>query len=65
MAEDKILRLRHVQDLVGGPAKSTIYRWIQHGDFPASVRLGGCSIGWRESDINRWIENRPPALGTD
>jgi predicted DNA-binding transcriptional regulator AlpA len=29
------------------------------------VRLGGCSIGWRESDINRWIENRPPALGAD
>lgn len=65
MGEDKILRLRQVQALVGRPAKSTIYRWIQLGDFPASVRLGGCSIGWRESDILEWIENRPPAVGTD
>jgi prophage regulatory protein len=39
--------------------KSTLYRWIQNGDFPAPRRLGPGSVGWLESEINQWIRSRP------
>lgn len=36
--------------------KSTIYKWIERGTFPAPVRLGGMVAVWPESDIEAWID---------
>lgn len=60
LVTDRILRLRDVKDRVG-LSRATIYRRILRTEFPASVSLGGHSVGWLESDINAWIAARGTA----
>ncbi|MDZ7747677.1 MAG: AlpA family transcriptional regulator [Halofilum sp. (in: g-proteobacteria)] len=55
-----VLRCREVEQRVGLSC-STLYYWIQRGEFPAPVRLGPRAVGWRESDIDRWISERAEA----
>jgi prophage regulatory protein len=52
----RILRLRAVLDRTG-LSRSTLYRKIERGAFPAQVRISERCIGWRESDIDRWLRN--------
>ena len=42
-----------------GLSRTTIWRRVRAGSFPAPVQLGENSIGWPESEIAIWIENRP------
>lgn len=42
-----------------GLGRSTIYRLIADGSFPAPVRLGPRAVGWRWSDLDRWTQSRP------
>jgi prophage regulatory protein len=53
---DRILRLGSVLERTG-LSRSTLYRKIQGGSFPAQVRISERCIGWRESDIERWLRN--------
>ena len=62
MAIDAILRLPEVIRRAG-PGRSSIYRGVAAGTFPAPVAIGLRSIGWRESDIEAWIESRAPKPG--
>ena len=52
--EDRIIRLKTVLSRTG-LSRSTIYRKITEGTFPAQIRISVNGAGWRESDINRWI----------
>lgn len=36
---------------------------IQRGEFPAPVKIGPRAVGWRESDIRRWLANLEPVNG--
>ena len=54
MDERKIVRLEEVCELVG-LARSTIYAKVSAGGFPAPIRLGVRSVGWRLSDIDAWL----------
>ncbi|OAN71285.1 DNA-binding protein [Jannaschia sp. EhC01] len=51
---DRILRLTTVLDRTG-LSRSTIYRKITEGTFPAQLRISVHSAGWRESEINEWV----------
>jgi prophage regulatory protein len=51
---DRIVRLKTVLARTG-LSRSTIYRKIAEGTFPAQLRISVNGAGWRESDINRWI----------
>jgi prophage regulatory protein len=44
-----------------GLARSTIYRLIAERKFPSPVKLAGRAVGWRQSDLDRWSEDRPSA----
>jgi prophage regulatory protein len=44
---------------ITGRGRATIYRDIAAGTFPAPVRLGEQSVGWRKSDVDEWIASRP------
>jgi prophage regulatory protein len=39
-------------------SRTTIYRLISQGSFPAPIKLGPNSSGWLVSDINDWIMAR-------
>ena len=57
---DSILRVKDVcQRLRIG--RSTLYAWLKEGDFPPSIPLGPRIVGWRASDIDKWIERKADA----
>lgn len=68
LVPDRIVRMKTVLARAG-LSRSTIYRKIAEGTFPAQVRISINGTGWRESDIDRWIADpaswRPPAVATD
>ena len=53
-ASDRIIRLKTVLARTA-LSRSTIYRKIAEGTFPAQIRISVNGAGWRESDIDRWI----------
>ena len=53
-ASDRIVRLKTILTRTG-LSRSTIYRKIAEGTFPAQNRISLNGAGWRESDIDRWI----------
>jgi prophage regulatory protein len=54
---DSILRLPAVLARVG-LSRDTVYRLIRKGAFPRPLTLSTQSVGWRASDIDRWIAER-------
>jgi len=63
LVADRIVRLRTVLARTG-LSRSTIYRKIAEGTFPAQLKISMNGSGWHESDIDCWIANpagwRPP-----
>lgn len=55
---DRIMRIQEVTAVIG-VGRSSLYKWMKAGSFPASVQLGARAIGWRSSAIDRWIQARP------
>lgn len=51
-----ILRRNQVEHEVG-LKRSTIYQRMQQGTFPRPIRLGERAVGWRASDIERFLED--------
>nr|WP_325252372.1 AlpA family transcriptional regulator [Amylibacter sp.] len=60
MTIDRILRQREVMHLTG-LSRSTIYRRIQSGEFPSQIKLTARLVGWRQSDLQRWLDTREDA----
>ncbi len=53
---DRIIRMNTVRARTG-LSRSTIYRKMAEGTFPARLKISTNGTGWRESDIDRWISN--------
>jgi prophage regulatory protein len=54
---DRFLRKKEVLFRTG-LTSSSLYRLMEQGNFPQSVQISERSVAWKESDINRWIDNR-------
>jgi prophage regulatory protein len=54
---DRILRIAEVLR-TSGLSRSTIYRLVAVGEFPAPVKLAASAVGWREAEIREWLESR-------
>lgn len=60
-----ILRLPAVKARCG-LSRSSIYARVAQGSFPKQVKLGGPrAVGWVESEIQQWLEQRIAASRTD
>ena len=53
---DRIIRLDTVLARTG-LSRSTIYRKMVEGTFPAKLKISTNGTGWKESDIDRWVAN--------
>ncbi|MGJ4971933.1 helix-turn-helix transcriptional regulator [Bradyrhizobium sp. HKCCYLRH1073] len=53
---DRIIRLKTVLTRTELP-RSTVYRKIAEGTFPAQLKISSNGTGWHQSEINRWISN--------
>ena len=56
---DRMLRPREVFVRVG-LSRTTIWRAVRRGDFPAPRRLSANAVGWRASEVDAWIASRTP-----
>lgn len=55
--EPRLQRLPKVRERVGA-SRSSIYRWIKAGRFPAPIRIGERASAWDARAIDRWIAAR-------
>ena len=53
----KIVRLPEVKGSTG-LSRSSIYLRMSKDEFPKSISLGGRAVGWFESDIQDWLEQK-------
>lgn len=53
-----VLRLPDVKRMTG-LSRSSIYAMIEDNSFPRQIALGRRAVGWLESDIQDWINQRP------
>lgn len=52
-----ILRLPAVKATTG-LSRSTIYLRVAQGAFPKPVSLGGRAVGWLDTEIQMWLQDR-------
>ena len=55
--EVRILRRKQVEARTGLPC-STLYDQMSKGIFPKPIKLGPRLVGWIESEITQWLEDR-------
>ena len=53
-ALDQILTTRKVIEIVGRH-RCTLYRWMMAGQFPKKHSVRGRTVGWRRSDVEKWL----------
>jgi prophage regulatory protein len=56
--EARMLRAPEVMAMTG-LSRTSIWRRVRAGTFPAPTEIGANSIGWPASVITQWLENRP------
>lgn len=56
-----ILRLRDVMARTG-LKRSSIYLAIHERGFPKQVQLGPKAVGWREEEVEAWLDGLPVAV---
>lgn len=52
-----ILRRKQVEQRTG-LSRSTIYLQIKEGSFPRPINLGPRAVGWLESEVDTWLNER-------
>lgn len=57
---DKILSRTEVVKVAGFSAR-TLYNEIASGRFPRQVQISQRRVGWRESDVQAWLNKRGAA----
>jgi prophage regulatory protein len=57
MIFDRFLRVGEVCHLTGF-SRSTLYRMISDGTFPAPKKIGSRAVAWLESSVARWIQEK-------
>ncbi len=53
----RVLRRQDVEKATGFP-RSTIYRLISEGQFPKPIPISARAVGWLESEVSAWLEQR-------
>lgn len=53
----RLIRLKEVKHATG-LGRSTIYKYIEEGNFPKSVPLGERAVAWVESEVVGWVMAR-------
>lgn len=53
-----ILRMASVRRMTS-LGRTTIYRLMSQKLFPSAIKLGPRAVGWRLTDIDQWLEDRP------
>jgi len=52
-----LIKLNEVKTLTT-LSRSTIYKKVAEGTFPAPIKLGDRAVAWLETEIVNWIDQR-------
>lgn len=52
-----LMRRKQVEAQTGLP-RSTLYKLIAKGEFPAPIRITAKAVAWPSSDVDTWIASR-------
>jgi prophage regulatory protein len=44
-------------------SRTTLWRMERTGDFPKRMKISPNRIGWLETDVDAWLEERKPSRG--
>ena len=58
---DSLLGWREVRARCGNIGRTSVYRLIRDGKFPAPVAVGSGRVMWRATEIEAWMAALPPA----
>lgn len=61
-AQDHLLRRADVEARTA-LSRSSLYRLMRSGEFPAPLQIGPRAVRWRASEIESWVAERPRATG--
>jgi prophage regulatory protein len=57
----RFVRLPEVLEITG-LCRSTIYKLIAKGEFPAPYKLTQRAVAWQQADLDIWANNLPNGL---
>ena len=51
----------HLDEVIArtGKSRTTLWRDVRAGRFPAPVKVGANRIGWLETEVDEWQESLP------
>lgn len=58
MSKDYVIREHECREMTG-LCRTTRYMMEIEGEFPKRIQLGGRAVGWKLSDIQKWIDSSP------
>ncbi len=59
----RFIKLKEVMECTG-LGRSTIYKYIEKGEFPKSISLGERAVAWLESEVHDWMMAKLEERGT-
>lgn len=62
--KNRMLNIAEVQELIG-VSRTTIWRWISEGHFPAPRALSSQVRRWWSSEVHDWIAGKPIVTEAD
>lgn len=52
----RLIRIREMLDLLNC-SRTTLYRWVLSGQFPAPKKRSGRTMGWTVTQYEQWLDN--------
>lgn len=52
---NRVLKLEHIVEATG-LCSTTIWKLEKQGQFPKRVKLSPNRVGWRETDLDEWVQ---------
>ena len=54
---DRIIRPRELESVLS-VSQATLWRMRRRGELPQPLRISAGAVGWRESTISEWLDQR-------
>lgn len=64
MSTLKIVRPKQLAELLS-VSTVTVWRMEKRGELPRRKKISSRTVGWLESDIKEWLDNRPVVESVD